>query len=178
MTERVISDDELRAHARHDHIAAVFADRETAEGAVADLRQLGLGSDRLGLAIREGADRAFERDAETDVLHDTEAGMAAGAVLGYLAGLSIAAVALVPGGVIGLGGILALGVPGGLGGAMIGGFLGEAVAERSFGEREELLDVPLEPGQVLVAACSHGHADAVMEVLQRHGGQLLLRVQR
>jgi hypothetical protein len=101
--------------------------------------------------------------------------MAAGAVLGLLAGLSVAAIALVPGGVVGLGGILALGIPTGLGGAMIGGFVGEAVADRSFTERAELDDVPLEPGQVLVAACSHGHASAVEDVMERHGGQLLLR---
>jgi hypothetical protein len=173
--ERVISRDEMRAHDRHDHVAAVFADRDTARAAVDDLQQLGLGSDRLGLAVRAGADRAFERDAETDVIRDTEIGMAAGAVLGFLAGLSVAAIALVPGGVVGLGGILALGIPTGLGGAMIGGFLGDAVADRSFTERAELDDVPLEPGQVLVAACSHGHVGAVEDVMERHGGQLLLR---
>jgi hypothetical protein len=177
LREHVISDHEVRTHARHDHIAAVFADRDSAKAAVDDLRQLGLGSDRLGLAVREAADRAFERDAETDVIHDTEVGVAAGAIVGYLAGLTIAAVALIPGGVVGLGGILALGIPTGLGGAVLGGFLGDAVADRSFTEREELDSVPLEPGQVLVAACSHGHADAVKEVMERHGGQLLLRTQ-
>ena len=173
--ERVISDDELRTHARHDHIAAVFADRSSAQAAVDHMRQLGLGSDRLGLAVRAGADRVFERDAGTDVIRDAEVGLAAGAIVGYLAGLTIAAVTLIPGGVVGLGGILALGVPTGLGGAVLGGFLGDAVAERSFTEREELDDVPLEPGQVLVAACSHGHAGTVEEVMERHGGQLLLR---
>ena len=80
-------------------------------------------------------------------------------------------------GVVGLGGILALGIPTGLGGAVLGGFLGDAVAERSFTEREELDDIPLEPGHVLVAACSHGHADAVKHVMERHGGQFLLRAQ-
>ncbi|HEX6254882.1 MAG TPA: hypothetical protein VFZ70_03630 [Euzebyales bacterium] len=60
---------------------------------------------------------------------------------------------------------------------MLGGFLGDAVAERSFTEREELDDIPLEPGQVLVAACSHGHAESVKQVMERHGGQLLLRAQ-
>lgn len=95
--EHVISDNEARAHARHDHIAAVFGNRNDAQAAVHDLRHLGLGSDRLGLAIREGADRVFERDAETDVIRDTEIGVAAGAIVGYLAGLTIAAVALIPG---------------------------------------------------------------------------------
>lgn len=173
--EDVVSDHELRTHARHDHIAAVFDDRTSAQAAVDDLRQLGLGSERLGLAVREGAERAFERDADSDVLHGTEVGAAAGAAIGFLAGLSIAAIALVPGGVVGLGGILALGVPTGLGGAVLGGLLGDAVAERAFDEREELAAVPLEPGQVLVAACSHGHPETVETVLERHGGHLLLR---
>lgn len=175
LREHVVSDRDVRAHARHDHIAAVFDDRTSAQAAVDDLRQLGLGSERLGLALREGADRTFERDAETDVIHDTEVGVAAGAAVGFLAGLSIAAIALVPGGVVGLGGILALGVPIGLGGAVLGGFVGDAVADRAFMEREELSAVPLEPGQVLVAACSHGHPDTVETVLERHGGHLVLR---
>jgi hypothetical protein len=173
--EHVISDHEVQSHARHDHIAAVFDDRKAALAAVDELRQLGVGSDRLGLAVREGADRAYERDAERDAIHDTEVGVAAGAAIGFLAGMSIAAVALIPGGVIGLGGILALGVPTGLGGAMLGGFMGGAVAERAFTEREELSAVPLEPGQVLVATCSYGHAGTVEAVMERHGGDLLMR---
>lgn len=36
----------------------------------------------------------------------------------------------------------------------------------------------LEPGQVLVAVCSHDGPAAVEDVLERHGGDLLLRPRR
>lgn len=48
----------------HQHIAAVFPDRESAGIAVAELRDQGLGSDHLGVAVH-GADRVtFERPDE------------------------------------------------------------------------------------------------------------------
>ena len=175
LRERTIPDEDIRAHKGHDHVAAVFATRDDAQSTIDELRQLGLGSDRLGIAIREGHPRAFERNAEDDLVHDTEVGVAAGAAIGFLAGMSIAAIALVPGGVVGLGGVLALGAATGFGGAMLGGYVGEAIGDRAFEEREELAAVHLEPGQVLVAACGHGHASTVEAIMERHAGQLLLR---
>jgi hypothetical protein len=173
--ERTISEEEIKAHKGHEHVAAVFDERSDAEEAVEELGRLGLGSDRLGLAIREGAQRAFEGDAEHELLHDTGVGVATGAAIGFLAGSTIAAIALVPGGVVGLGGILALGAATGFGGGMLGGYVGEAVGDRAYGEREELAAVPLEPGQVLVAVCGHGHVSTVEAIMRRHAGQLLLR---
>jgi hypothetical protein len=86
--EQAIPEAEIQSHTRPDHIAAVFA-------------------------TRDAASHAFECNAETELVHDTGTGVAAGAAVGVLAGMSIAAVALVPGGVIGLGGILAFGATGG-----------------------------------------------------------------
>jgi hypothetical protein len=173
--QKVMPEDEIRAHAKHDHVAAVFDSRATAQKAVDELRQLGWGSDRMGLAVREGSSRAFERDAEGEALHDTGVGVGVGAALGFLAGMSVAAIALLPGGIVGIGGILAAGAGTGVGGAMLGGYLGEAMGDRAFSEREELLETHLEPGQVLVAVCSHGHPSMVQDVMERHGGELLLR---
>jgi hypothetical protein len=175
LNERAIPVAEIDSHAGHDHVAAVFADRSTAEAAIDDLRELGFGNDRLGVALREGASLAFERNAEVEFGHATVTGAAAGGAIGFLTGLSIAAIALVPGGLIGVGGILAFGAVGGLGGAYFGGFFGEAVHERALNEREELAATHLEPGQVLVATCSHGHPAAVQAIMERHGGELLLR---
>jgi hypothetical protein len=175
LNEQAIPAAEIESHAEHDHVAAVFADRSAAQAALDELRQLGLGNDRLGVAIREGVSHAFERDAETELGHDTATGAVTGGAIGFLAGLSIAAVALVPGGVIGLGGILAFGAVGGFGGAYFGAFFGEAAGERALTEREELAATPLEPGQVLVATCTHGHPATMQAIMERHGGQLLLR---
>jgi hypothetical protein len=173
--QKVIPGDEIRSHAKHKHVAALFDSRDAAEKAVDELRQLGLGSDRMGLAVREESSRAFERDAEGEALRGTGTGVGVGAVLGFLAGMSVAAIALLPGGIVGIGGILAAGAGTGVGGAMLGGYLGEAMSDRAFSEREELLETQLEPGQVLVAVCSHGHRSMVQEVMERHGGELLLR---
>jgi hypothetical protein len=173
--EQAIPEAEIHAHTEHDHIAAVFATRDAAQAAIDELHELGFGSDKLGVAIREGDRVAFERDADTELVHDIETGLAAGTAIGFLAGMSIAAIALVPGGVIGLGGILAFGAAGGLGGAYFGAFFGESAGERAFTEREELSTTRLEPGQVLVAVCSHGHPTTMQAIMERHGGQLLLR---
>jgi hypothetical protein len=175
LREQAIPDAEIRAHARHDHIAAVFPNRTAAEAAIAELRAEGFGSDRLGIAVHEGVGHAFERNAETELAHDIETGAAAGAALGFLAGMALAAIALVPGGVIALGGIFAFGAAGGLGGAYFGAVFGEAAGDRAEREREELAGTPLEPGQVLVAVCSHGHPTTMQTLMERHGGELLLR---
>lgn len=174
--QQVSAEDRVTSHEHHEHIAAVFAAREAAQDAVDELRHQGLGSRHLGLAVRQDASaRVFERDADAEVMHDTATGVAAGAAMGFLAGMSIAAIALVPGGVIGLGGILAVGAGSGVGGAMLGGYLRQATAHRAFDEHEELSEIHLDPGQVLVVACSHGRPGRVEEVMERHGGELVLR---
>lgn len=173
--ERVIPDEELTSHTRHDHVAAVFDGRQVAQAAVDELRRYGLGTDRLGVAVRQGETLAFERDAENELVHEGELGMAAGAAGGFLTGMTVAAVALVPGGLLGLGGILAIGAGVSIPGAMLGGYLGMSARRRAFDEREELAEVHLEPDQVLVAVCSHGHHTTVENILRQHGGELVLR---
>lgn len=164
---------ELRAHDEHDHLAAVFSDPAAGEAAVSELLGLGLGSDRLGVALRGGERIAFERDADADLGRDLEVGAGAGAVIGFFAGIALLAVA-VPGiGTIGVGGLLALGAAAGFGGTMLGGYLGVGMGDRAFAAHEELSDTALEADEVLVAVCSHGHPGAIEDVFRRHGGRLV-----
>jgi hypothetical protein len=176
--QKVSPEDTVRSHGRHDHVAAVFGTREAAQAAVDALRQQGLGTDRLGVAVREGTARVFERDAEAEVMHDAGVGAAAGGAIGFLAGMAIAAIVFVPGGIVGLGGILALGAGSTLGGAMLGGYIGQDTADRAFDERQELSELHVEPGQVLVVVCSHGRPADVEQIMERHGGDLVLRARR
>jgi hypothetical protein len=176
--QKVSPEDKVRSHGSHDHVAAVFATREAAQAAVDELQQQGQDTDRMGMAVREGSPRVFERDAETEILHDAEVGAAAGGAIGFLAGMAIAAIVFIPGGIIGLGGILALGAGSTLGGAMLGGYIGQDTADRAFDERQELSELHLEPGQVLVVVCSHDHPADVEEMMERHGGDLVLRARR
>jgi hypothetical protein len=167
------SGDDIRTHTEHDHIAAVFTDREAAEAAVTELLGLGLGSEHLGVAIHESSPVAFEHDEEADLVRDVEVRASAGVPIGFIAGMALAALA-VPGlGVLGIAGLFAVGAATGLGGAMLGGYLGVAAADRALAEHDEISHTPLQIGEVLVAVCSHGQPQAVQAVMQRHGGRLL-----
>jgi hypothetical protein len=73
---------------------------------------------------------------------------------------------------VGVGGVFALGAATGFGGAMLGGYLGVATEERALTAHEKIARTWLQPGQVLVAVCSHGHPGTTQEVLERHGGHL------
>ena len=160
----------LQAHSHHDHIAAVFPDRDRAGAAVGGLRAIGLGSDHLGVAVQGDDAVVFEHDEAAELAHDTEAGALTGAPLGAIAGIGVALLA-VPGiGTIGAGGTLALAGASALWGALMGAYTGAAVGESGWESHEDLSFTALEEGEVLVVVCSHGHGDAVREVMRRQGG--------
>jgi hypothetical protein len=163
---------DIRAHQEHDHVIAVFETRAGAEQAVVELRSIGLGSDLLGVAVSGPGNIAFEHDAEADLVHDVEVDAGAGAVVGFLAGFALIGLFVPVVGAIGVGGLLAVGAATGLGGALVGGYLGVANEEQALSVHEQIARTQLKPGQVLVAVCSHGHPDMTLQVLQRHGGDL------
>ncbi len=166
----VVTSDETGNHDTHDHVTAVFADRSSAEAAIADLREVGLGSEHLGIAIHGVDTTVFEHDEEHDMATEVEAGAGAGAALGLVGGLLLFAV---PGlGALGVGGILAIGAASSIGGAMIGGFAGVAAASSEFDEHQALRETHLKPGEVLVVVCGHGHRDVAELAMQRHAGRL------
>lgn len=167
------SAEEIRVHQEHDHITAVFPGREPAEAAVEELRALGLGSEHLGVAVHQGPHVAFEHDAQAELIHDTEIGAQTGAVVGVLTGLALVGLAIPAVGTVGVGGLLAIGVAGGFGGATLGSYIKTAAAKDSLTVHQQLAATPLGPHEVLVAACSHGHPETVQTVLQRHGGRRL-----
>jgi hypothetical protein len=166
------SPEDIAAHAEHDHIAAVFADRQHATEAVDGLRSLGLGSEHLGVAIHGDESIVFEHDEDDELLRDTGTGAVAGVSIGAIAGLSLAGLA-VPGiGLIGVGGMFALAGASALWGGLVGAYLGAAVGEDGWTAHEDLSYTALEHGEVLLVVCSHGHADAVRDVMEQHAGRL------
>lgn len=164
------SPEAIAAHTEHDHVAAVFDVHADAEAAIGELRHLGFGSERLGVAVHRGDRYVFERDVEEELGRDTLRGIARGIPVGALAGMLVAAITLPGIGTLGVGGVLALAWGSGLGGAMLGGYLGAAKDSTAFDEHEHLGEVALTPGQVLVAVCSHGDPEAIRDVFRRHGG--------
>ena len=166
------SPDDLAAHAEHDHIAAVFPDRASATAAIEQLRSLGLGSEHLGVAIHGADPFVFEHDEDRELLRDTEVGAIAGAPIGAIAGLALAGLT-VPGiGLIGLGGMFALAGASALWGGLVGGFVGAAAGDEGWNAHRDLTYTALAPGEILVVVCSHGHADAIAEVVEQHSGRI------
>lgn len=168
-----VSDEERAAHNEHDHIGAVFADRRSAESAIAELREVGLGSEHLGAAVSHRDRILFEHDESEDFLHDIEAGTGTGAAVGFIGGMLIFGLALPGIGTLGAGGILAIGAATGIGGAMLGGYAGVAAASQDLDAHERISHHPLGPGEVMVVACSHNHPELVTAIMERHGGRLL-----
>ena len=158
-------------HLGHEHVAAVFPDRVTAEDGVAALRAHGLASESLGVAIHNDEPVEFERNAAGAMVHDAEVGVATGAPIGALAGLALAATGV--GAVIAVGGILALGGASSLMGGVLGGYLGVAAGFTDWNEHQDFGYRALEPGEVLVVVCSHGQPDVVTADLTNSGGRLI-----
>lgn len=158
------------------HLGAVFPDRSAGEGAVEELRELGLTDEHLGVAIHQGDSYVFEEDAGAEVSHGIEEGIAIGAPLGMVAGMTLFAV-LVPGiGTLGLGGVLAAGgITGALAGGFWGAYLGLSAKERVLDEEQDWEHVALRPGEVLVVVAGHGDPAHVRSILERHGGHLVSR---
>ncbi len=165
--------DPLDPHLAHDHIAAVFHDRDAAESAVEALRKHGFGSEHLGVAVHDENPVDFEHDAEAELVHDTAVGVATGAPLGAVAGLAIGVLAATGVGAIGVGGILALSAASALWGGMLGGYLGTTAGESGWEEHQEFGYVSLDPGEVLIVVCSHDEPDAVRSLLKESGGRLI-----
>jgi hypothetical protein len=160
---------------RHEpHVGAVFAGRADAEAAVADLQELGLGNEHLGLAVHGPDTVVFEENLEHEVGSGIEHGVAVGAPVGAIAGITLLGVAsaIFPG--LSLGGLLAAGaVTGGLAGGFWGAYLGLTTEVPEVEREFDWERVPLEQGEVLVVVCEHGDPDGVRAVFARHNGRLV-----
>lgn len=58
--------------------------------------------------------------------------------------------------------------------SFLGSYIGIGVGDRAAIEHEDIELTALKPGEVLVVVCSHGHADAVRDAMQRHQGVIRL----
>jgi hypothetical protein len=160
--------------ATEEHVGAIFAEQPAAESAVGELRRFGLADEHLGIAIHHSQGYVFEEDIEAEVAHGMEKGIAIGAPIGAVAGMTLLAV-LVPGlGTLGVGGLLAAGAAtGALAGGFWGAYLGLTAEEDLLEEEWDWERTPLEEGQVLVVVSGHGHTGQVADILRHAGGRLV-----
>lgn len=161
----------MKVHEQY-YLGAVFGDHEHAEAAVGELRSSGISEKHLGIIVRDPEERdrlGAEIDVETG--HAVKKGMAMGVPAGMLAGIAISAIA-VPGGVLGMGGILASAAAGATTGAALGGYFG-LYADRALDEVAAWEDIQLGPREVLVAVHPAADRERVRHILSRHGGRQL-----
>jgi hypothetical protein len=170
---------EARSNTTHEpQLGAIFDDRAIAEAAVEDLRRSGLADEHLGVAVHGSDSYVFEEDVEAETVHGMERGIAIGAPIGAIAGITVLAL-IVPGvGTLGVAGILAAGgVTGALAGGFWGAYLGLKAEEHVTEEEWDWERTRLQPGQVMVVVDQHGHPDDVKRILERHGGRIITKPQ-
>ena len=155
---------------RDDHIAAIFPTRHQAEEAVADFAAAGLGSERLGVAVRAGEQVAFERDADRQLFVDLGAGAAVGTPIGLLGGIALS-LAAIPG--LAVGGILGVTLAGAAWGAIFGGLIGADVGDVEWTQHEDFAFEHLEPDEVLVVVKAHDHETVCRQIFTRHDGRIV-----
>lgn len=170
--------DRQKATAHEPQLGAIFGDRTIAEAAVEDLRRSGLADEHLGVGLHGSENYVFEEDVEAETVHGMERGIAIGAPIGAIAGMTVLAL-IVPGmGTLGVAGIFtAGGVTGALSGGFWGAYLGLKAGEHIMEEEWDWERIPLQPSQVMVVVDQHGQPDEVERILEHHGGRILTKPQ-
>jgi hypothetical protein len=160
---------------RHEpQLGAVFAERAAAEQAVAELGEIGLADEHLGVAFRQPDTYVLEHDAGRALGHGPERPVAVGAPLGAVAGMAILTQTVPGAGAIGVGGLLAAGaVTGALAGGFWGGYLGLTGHESALEDEWDWERTRLQPGEVLIVVCRHPEPGQASEILRRYGGSLV-----
>jgi hypothetical protein len=149
------------AETAFDVVPGVFPSREQAEAAVADPGRYRLMDDTSDRA--QGA---------------VKTGIAVGIPVGRLAGLALVGLGFPGLGALGLGGLL-IGLEGGaIWGANLGGYDGLAVKVRTDTEQDRWCEVPLEGGDVMIAARidrqTGPRTDEVRRLMEQHGARCFL----
>ena len=166
---------------KHETTVGLFATREAAERAVADLKRAGYRDDQIGLISKDADGKAVKRDGsgamETNACEGATVGAAAGAAGGAAAGTAVgigmlAGVIPVIGPVVALGtlGTVLLGAgAGAAAGAAAGGLTGALIGWGIPEDEAKYYEGRVQAGQHLVTV--EGRAsDEGRAVFARHGG--------
>jgi hypothetical protein len=150
-------------------VVGVFHDRRSAELAVNELRRLGFGDERIGVAARDGEPVASTAAEGSQWETGAATGAVAGGATGTLLGIAVAA-GLIPGvgpAIAGglLGGLLASAATGAVAGSLLGALIGLGVPE----EEAAYYQGEFEAGRVLVTVKADDRAAEVRSVLRQHG---------
>lgn len=160
--------------------AALFAERDDAEKAIAELRSRGFADSNIGVAWRDADDKGH---VHTEGNH-AAAGAGTGAVIGGVAGGVLGAMVgmgalLIPGvGPFIAGGVLAStfgataggAIAGAATGVVAGGLIGALVGMGIPKHEAEYFDEGLQAGKALVTVTAEGKAGEAAYILEKYGG--------
>jgi len=153
-------------------VVGVFRDRQQAERAIAELRQMGFNDDQIGF-VMQGQDGGTTTTTSGQAQGENAgAGAATGAVTGGVIGGLIAAAAslLIPGfGPVIAGGILATVLGGAAVGAAAGGLLGALTGLGVPEEEARYYESEVQSGRTLVTVKAGNRYQDVINVLRRNG---------
>jgi hypothetical protein len=159
--------------AERDVIVAAFADPFEAKESIDELRGAGFSEQEIGVIAPQGLDLDREEVAEHSMVAEASViGAMAGAGLGSLWGMAMAAGLLPLIGPVVAGGLLASLVVTAATGAALGGLAG-ALAGLGVPEDEAVLyEQKLREGQVLLTVRHHGRAPEALAILERNNASV------
>jgi hypothetical protein len=162
----VFNEEELMAITTHTTAVGVFADRRQAARAVDELRRAGFAADQIGVAGREMADETEKGSyAEEGAL----AGVAAGAGVGGLWAIGIAAGVLPAIGPVIAGGLLASILVSAAAGAAAGGLLGALLGLGLSEEEAQYYEDEFQSGRTIVTVRADERYVEARTILDRNG---------
>lgn len=168
----------MSGQAAQETVPGIFATREQAEAAIADLRGLGLTDENIGVAVPDPGRYELIDDSTREALKGLTSGIAIGAPAGALAGIALTSLVLPAAGVVAAGGLF-LGVYGGtLWGAFVGAVGGLAAKVRWNDAEDRWCEIPLGGGDILVVARATGRADEARTIMERHGAKCFMDMAR
>lgn len=162
-------------------VVGVFADRSHAQQAVQDLRNAGFQEDQIGIVARDdndksrGAsathkDKGAHKDKGSKIEEGAATGLMAGAGVGALWGLGIAAGMLPAIGPVIAGGILASILASAAGGAAVAGLVGGLIGMGIPEDEASYYEGEFKSGRTIVTVKANGRQDQALAIIQRHGG--------
>jgi len=153
----------------------VFKDSSAAQAAVRDLIEAGFSEEQIGVVARSGEEttvktgKGRKKDTGTMVEEGAVTGVAAGAGIGALWALGIAANVLPAIGPVIAGGIFASILASAAGGAAVAGVLGALIGLGIPEEEAHYYEGEFKAGRTLVTVQANGRYDEAVAILRRHG---------
>jgi hypothetical protein len=161
----------------NDTVVGVFNDRTAALRALEELRRAGFTEDQLGVLARDADVEVRSAPADESTREGSQweegaaTGVVAGAGIGALWALGIAAGVLPAIGPVIAGGILASVLASAAGAAAVGGVLGALIGLGIPEHEARVYEREFHAGRTLVTVRANGRYDQIRTILRRHGAR-------